>query len=425
MVIRFKIFCLFLLFFFNNLLGYNLYYGNLHSHTSYSDGQSVPRHAYAYARDTARIDILAITDHGELLTLNEWADIKRQADFASIPNQFLGLAGFEWTNPILGHLNIFNTDDYTHTLINPTMALIYAWMANRTNAIGQFNHPAIENYNSFAYSRIGDLSMTFFEMQNINHAQCYRVALDSGWQVGIVATQDNHSANWGMGNRLTGIWADSLTKSSIISAFLNMRTFGTLDRNFQLWFKANGSWMGSIIPNGEIQFEISCVDQDTTDFIHRIDIITNNNTILDSIILGNTNRTEWQTSTFTNIHENRYFFIQVIENDSDYILSSPIWTVGNVGITDQRNIGKEPYRISSNPFTTSITINFNSDYLTDLEQIEIYSATGVEIKNFLPKPVIRWNGKDIKGNDVPIGVYFINFKKSRFKHCEKILRFKH
>lgn len=425
MLIKIKALYLILLFSYNYLLSYNLFYGNLHSHTSYSDGQSVPSHAFVFARDTARIDVFAVTDHGELLTVSEWADIKRQAGSATIPNRFLGLAGFEWTNPILGHINIFNTDDYTNCLLNPTMVSIYNWMANRTNAIGQFNHPAVQNYNSFAFSPIGDVSMAFFELQNKDHAKRYYVALDSGWQVGIVANQDNHSANWGKGNRLTGIWSDSLTKSSIISAFQNMRTFGTLDRNFQFWFKANGSWMGSIIPNGEIQFEVFCLDPDSADFIYRVDIVTNNNTILDSIVLGNINHVEWQTTTFTNNYENRYFFVRVIENDSNYILSSPIWTEGGVAIDDQRNIESESYKISANPFTSSITINFNSNYLKDLDRIKIYSAAGKVIKNFLPKPVIRWDGKDNKGNEVPAGVYFVSFEKSGNRHSEKILRLGH
>ena len=47
---------------------YNLYVGNLHSHTSYSDGSGTPAQAFEYARDVASIDFLAITDHHHVLT---------------------------------------------------------------------------------------------------------------------------------------------------------------------------------------------------------------------------------------------------------------------------------------------------------------------------------------------------------------------
>ncbi|MDH5186643.1 MAG: T9SS type A sorting domain-containing protein, partial [candidate division WOR-3 bacterium] len=83
------------------------------------------------------------------------------------------------------------------------------------------------------------------------------------------------------------------------------------------------------------------------------------------------------------------------------------------------------YQISTNPFTSSITLNFNSNYLKDLDRIKIYSAAGKVIKNFLPKPVIRWDGKDNKGNEVPAGVYFVSFEKSGNRHSEKILRLGH
>jgi hypothetical protein len=39
------------------------YFGNLHSHTAYSDGTATPKEAYAYARQTAHLDFLAITEH--------------------------------------------------------------------------------------------------------------------------------------------------------------------------------------------------------------------------------------------------------------------------------------------------------------------------------------------------------------------------
>jgi predicted metal-dependent phosphoesterase TrpH len=43
-----------------------VYFGNLHSHTSYSDGSGTPSEAYKYARDTAKLDFLAITEHNHI-----------------------------------------------------------------------------------------------------------------------------------------------------------------------------------------------------------------------------------------------------------------------------------------------------------------------------------------------------------------------
>ncbi len=40
-----------------------VFFGNLHSHTSLSDGSGIPAEAYAHARDRAGLDFLAITEH--------------------------------------------------------------------------------------------------------------------------------------------------------------------------------------------------------------------------------------------------------------------------------------------------------------------------------------------------------------------------
>src|SRR5437773_6976888 len=44
-----------------------VFFGNLHSHTSYSDGSGTPTQAYTQARDTAKLDFLAITEHNHRL----------------------------------------------------------------------------------------------------------------------------------------------------------------------------------------------------------------------------------------------------------------------------------------------------------------------------------------------------------------------
>jgi hypothetical protein len=41
----------------------NVYFGTLHSRTSYSDGSGKPTQAYNHARDVAHVDLLAITEH--------------------------------------------------------------------------------------------------------------------------------------------------------------------------------------------------------------------------------------------------------------------------------------------------------------------------------------------------------------------------
>lgn len=80
---------------------YNVYYGNLHAHTSLSDGSGKPSNAYSYARDVAGLDFLGISDHDyypDELKEKEWGSITKAADEYNDDGNFVAFPGFEWTS---------------------------------------------------------------------------------------------------------------------------------------------------------------------------------------------------------------------------------------------------------------------------------------------------------------------------------------
>ena len=84
----------------------NIYFGNLHAHTSYSDGSGSPADGYRWAKDVAKMDFYAVTDHGEMLYGDEWENIGRQAKKFTLNGTFVALRGFEWSSVFDGHANI-------------------------------------------------------------------------------------------------------------------------------------------------------------------------------------------------------------------------------------------------------------------------------------------------------------------------------
>ena len=93
--------------------GYNVYFGSLHNHTSYSDGQGTPDQAYAYARNNGQLDFFGLADHSEMLTSSEWTTIKNAANNANLDGIFTAFYGFEWSSFwSYGHVAVINTDDY-------------------------------------------------------------------------------------------------------------------------------------------------------------------------------------------------------------------------------------------------------------------------------------------------------------------------
>ena len=313
---------------------YTLYFANLHSHTSYSDGVRFPRDAYRYARDTAHVQVLAVTDHDFLLTYPEFVSTLAQADSATEPGRFLALRGFEWSSQSDGHMNIFETDTFVSRENVPGISQFFPWLYTQPNAIGQFNHPGSGDFNNFHYTARADTEMTLCEMKTVNQSARFSMALDSGWHVGASAGQDNHLADWGAERNLTGIWADSLTKGSILAAIRDMRTYATMNRNTELEFTANGAWMGSTVSNGSLHFHVRVSDPDPADIIQRVELVTNSGLVTQHLDVGNSNSADWSPNLSTSSGQHRYFFVRVVFNDTAWTVSSPIWTTGAAGIEE-------------------------------------------------------------------------------------------
>lgn len=302
---------------------YNFYVGNLHSHTSYSDGQSTPAHAFAYARDTAKIDFLAITDHNTQLSQSEFNDIRAQASTFNQDGVFVAIAGQEWTTNV-GHSCVYESDHiFTSTNV---LAFYNELIASGCSA--NFNHPtypSITVFNNLAYFPAADTYMNAMEVRREEEEARYIVALDSGWHIGADGSQDNHQANWGDGPSWTVAIATALTKTCILDAHRNHRIYSTLDRNLKLSFKVNDYWMGSTITDPTaLFFTIEVSDPDNEDNFSQL-LLYYNGSVATTLNI-NTTHFSWQFTLPppTEIKEH-YYFVKVVQTDGNKAWSSPVW----------------------------------------------------------------------------------------------------
>lgn len=89
-----------------------IYWGDPHWQTFFSDGIRCPEELYAFARDEAFLDFGAISDHTELITDRQWDYFQAVTNDYNEPGRFVTLIGQEWTNHsrakgIPGHRNIY------------------------------------------------------------------------------------------------------------------------------------------------------------------------------------------------------------------------------------------------------------------------------------------------------------------------------
>ena len=146
----------------------NIYFGDLHSHTGYSDGAGTPPDAFTMARASG-LDFYAVTEHGFMLDASEWQNLLSQANAATVDGQFVALPGFEYTHA-KGHINVFGSDTYIHRddPAYDTLAEFYAWLVAHPTAIGQFNHPSkVNNFNfdDFSFNAAADQKMVLQELR--------------------------------------------------------------------------------------------------------------------------------------------------------------------------------------------------------------------------------------------------------------------
>lgn len=312
-----------------------LYFGNLHAHTSYSDGQLTPAEAFPYARDTGKLDFMAMTDHEEQITDTDWPNTKAAADAANQDGTFVAIAGYEWGSPTYNHLNFFDLDVfYSIDAYLPTTDLGRLWHEVRTTEpppIMQFNHPDWKpdapdhNWKQFKYDEGIDSVASLIEVKQPDHELAYNLALDNGWHVSAVFNQDNHDADWGTQNDCrAAFWMTALTRTGLLEAMRAGRSFSTCDKNASVTFKGNGEWMGSIVHAQPVNLTWELSDPDAADTFDKVEVVSNAGAILAA--------TEPKTNTVSGTFDapavtgaTAWYYLRITMSSGAMIYTAPIY----------------------------------------------------------------------------------------------------
>ena len=386
------------------------YFGQLHSHTQYSDGAGSLESALAYIKalpDNANVDFVAFTDHSNyfdksgtanpegalydmslasVASQNLWNEYKNAVAAFNTENagSMVAIAGFEMTwsgGP--GHINTFNTPGIVSrnntTLNNKTKDAglqAYYKLLSQTegvDSISQFNHPGTTfgNFIDFGYwDAVVDTRMYMVEVGNgegqigaggyYPSYEQYIMALDKGWHVAPTNNQDNHKGRWGNANDARDvILTDDFSESGIYAALRARRMYATEDKNLELDYTVNGNMMGSIIDVPEkLNFEISFNDPDRTDSIAKVELVVNSGKVAytwDSAAALAKGSVSVELAP-----EYTYYFVRVTEGDGDLAVTAPVW----VGESLKLGISKAECGTSTPVTDEELTITttfFNSE----------------------------------------------------------------
>lgn len=358
----------------------NYYFGNLHSHSDYSDGNKdnpgyMPSQDYTYAMASQCMDYLGISEHnhytaGTLLN-NYHLGVTQANSFTSANPGFVALYGMEWgviSNG--GHVLIYGdgmdnlwgwetgsggwgpTNNYDvlvaksdYTGANGLFKTVND--NNNSNTFASLAHPNSSDYGNIlnlAYNSVADeaISGTAVESgpafstnttysepgSSLSYLSYYQTLLAKGYHVGPSIDHDNHNTTFGRTTfSRAAIVAPVKTKTEIIKGFRNMHFYATQDCDSKVDFTLNTKIMGSIhvgIGVPVISVNISDATTSTAGAIIRIMKGTPGSAIkavkIDSAI-GST-----LTFVDNNLANNTtgYYYID-ITNGTKRIVTAPVW----------------------------------------------------------------------------------------------------
>ncbi len=414
---------------------YNYYYGNLHSHTGFSDGNkdsaatgvTKPDGSYAYAKQSLNFDFLGISEHNHYSSLRNpgfklprYQEGLNMADAANQEGIFLALFGMEYGvssgnnghvivygfNQLIGwETNISGQQGNNYDIYNAKNDYdgLFKKINKNPNAFAYLAHPywtdftrdgndstaiAFSNYNATYDSAIvgvplrsGNAFSVFDDYSDYStgdYFNYYKKMLYLGYHLGIGYDHDNHYTNFGRSNggRLVVI-APSLTRANLTTAMRNMNFYGSDDSNVKVEFTMNGNIMGSIVSGNYFpSFNIVHNDPDgeNADTIRIWRGYKNSGGLWAQIMNTSVNGNAMQF-TDPSIQPNieYFYFAEIRQSDRQWIVTSPIWYKASTELSVKNNSTQLKHLVFPNPAVHELSICVEQN---DGSQILIQDLTG-------------------------------------------------
>ncbi len=352
---------------------YGYYFGNLHAHSSYSDGNKdnpgyTPAQDYTYAKTALCMDFLGLSEHNHNeagMQLANYANGISQASAATTSN-FLALYGMEWgviSNG--GHVLVYGIDQLVgweagnYNIFVPKSD--YLGKPSTTGTIGLFKtindwpstafamlaHPDNSDYGSIINSGLNptadsaiagcalESGPAFSTVTNytdypsrLSYYSYYKKLLSRGYHAGPSMDHDNHYTNFGKTNysRLAVV-SPTLTQTDFLQSVKSRRFYATHDCDARVVLTINNQPMGSIT-TGTAAPAISIYVTDPTNpgatptirLMHGIAGSGLLPVAVDSVNANVFNYTDFNLSTGVQ----GYYFAEITIG-SAYVITSPIW----------------------------------------------------------------------------------------------------
>ena len=267
-----------------------VFWGDLHSHArrSFDATGDLP---FEYARDVARLDFYALTDHVEGLSDEMWLEMRLATQDWYDPGRFATILGYEATFPApWAHHNVYFRDDgdvrigrHNGTVQDLWQQLVAGEAMTIPHHTGVRFSPKASNlpggtgpnidwqYANDAFRRVVEVysGHGLCEYYDPDHPLAYQHCdfslndsavgphyVQEGWltgqRMGTICSSDNHQAQPGRQQTgLAAVWAPALTRNGIFDNIHNRQTYGTTGARIILKAWGNDTFMGQETASGD------------------------------------------------------------------------------------------------------------------------------------------------------------------------------
>ncbi len=449
-------------------LGFNAYFGNLHSHTGYSDGQATPAFAFNYARNTAPtpLDFLCVSDHNHSaagMSLPNYHLGLAEAASANSDGNFVAIYGQEWGHADNGHVNIFeapvlfgweagNHDVfvaegdyaslYTAALANPppSYPVILEWC-----------HPAIGNFSNFLLTNDGRATVHLMavvngpafstatdesDVGNTGFDAAFNEALRKGFRVSPTADQDNHNQTWGASSESrTAVLAGTKSKSAILGGMAARRTYATQDHNVVVRFSADGHALGEAFTATQgVRIAIELIDPDITDSIAQVDLfrgITGTSAAVKVAGSIGNGTFHWRELDVFPDGTEAHYYLRVRMADNQNIWTGPVYVTYEAA--PPVSVGGRPssdggltLSAHPNPTRDGLTVQFSLPR-DEMGLLALYDLSGRRVRMLsagaLPAGphTVSWDGVNEFGTRPSAGIFFLRLETGSGRVESKVL----
>jgi hypothetical protein len=337
--------------------GPRILWGDLHGHSSWSDGTGTAEDYFRYARDVANLDVVALSDHDHwgILPLDQHPFIFEKIRAATRafhdPGRFVTLLAYEWTSWIYGHRHVVYFSDeggVLSSLDRDTETPAQLWKALAGQSALTFAHhsaggpiatdwsfppdpilePLTEIVSVHGSSEALDSPIAIYSPVPGNFV---RDALDRGYRFGFVGSGDSHDGHPGLAQLaavsggLAAILSEDRTRESVLAAMRARRVYATNGPRILLRTALGPHKMGAAVtvPEGAPLSETLFVRVVAVEPLARIDLVRSGEVVASINVEGRLD-VELQLEV-EDLRAGEYLYVRAIQIDQGTAWSSPIF----------------------------------------------------------------------------------------------------